>query len=394
MKTLKFLALTSTIVTSGLSLASECGIVDGSFVPEGFTCTWSDEFGGDLFQNQSPTGLDSRNWSYEFINVNNEQQVYTSRDCVNHPETWNTCVSDGRLVIQGRQLDQEITCPGHIDCAPSYGHSGSRTASYSSARLTSKTKQEWRRGYLEFRVRLPDQGRSPQPGSWPAVWTLQNEIIEGPGGGTRSWPLRGAHEFDILEWTARYNLIESNAIWEPTDTKIGLGPNSCNFFPEGGHPACQGPQKVQRDKKCNGQIDNTPYNATPQSTHSDLDSWVWQRHMSWTSLPEPHNSDIFGCAGESQFDHNGWYTYGYLWTKDHLKVLVDGELQHVLDLSKPGLEGWHDYDQFLIINMAYGGDLGCKFYHSEDNFDPEACLKNIEDWSTQTLEIDYIRLYQ
>ena len=384
------------IASQGISKEhlNHCSHLKSRYVPDGLHCTWSDEFGGIEGQGQPQQELNRQNWSYEFIVVNNEQQVYTKKDCLKNPRQWNTCVSDGKLTIKGRPLEKPMTCPGDPDCAPSYRNHGNRTASYSSARITSKTKMEWQYGYLEFRVRLPDQNRSPQAGSWPAIWTLQNQIQEGPGTGAKPWPVKGAHEFDILEWTARYHFIESNAIWEPTHLKTDLGYNTCNFWPEGGHPACLGPEKIRRDKNCTGVFDKTPYPDTLGTTHHDANSWIWQRNMVWHQSPEPHNGEIFGCHGTSTFDHNGWYIYGYLWNKDAIQVFVNGELKHSLDIKQQGLEGWHQFKQFLIINMAYGGDLGCKFYHNIDNSDPAACLKQIKDWSTQTLEIDYIRLYQ
>jgi hypothetical protein len=219
---------------------------------------------------------------------------------------------------------------------------------------------------------------------------LQNEIGEGPGGGSSAWPTQGAHEFDILEWTPKYGLFESNAIWEPDTGLNGLGYNSCNFWPEGGHPACQGPSKLRRDKGCNGSYDSgTRYADRWGSDHSDAESYVWQRHMSWHNAPEPHDTNMFGCDGSSTFNHNGWYTVGYNWTNSAIQVSINGAVQHELDITRAGLEAWSNYDQFLIMNIAYGGALGCKFEP-----DPAACINQISNWDKQTMEVDYVRYYQ
>ena len=118
---------------------------------------WSDEF--------NYTGLpDSTKWSYETGNSgwgNNELEYYTGY----RPE--NARVENGRLVIEARREDY-------------------KGASYTSARLLSRNKGDWRYGRIEVKAKLP-QGR----GMWPAIWMLPTKWSYG------GWPHSG--EIDIME---------------------------------------------------------------------------------------------------------------------------------------------------------------------------------------------------
>ncbi len=118
---------------------------------------WSDEF--------NYKGLpDSTKWGYDTGNHgwgNNELQYYT----VNRLE--NARVADGVLVIEAVKED----------------YNGSK---YTSARLLSKNKGDWKYGRIEVRAKLP-RGR----GIWPAIWMLPTDWAYG------AWPASG--EIDIME---------------------------------------------------------------------------------------------------------------------------------------------------------------------------------------------------
>jgi len=79
----------------------------------------------------------------------------------------NSYVSNGTLKIVARREDYE-------------------NRKYTSARLTTKLKQDWRYGRIEVRARLPLGG-----GSWSAIWMLPTHWKHG------SWPTSG--ELDIME---------------------------------------------------------------------------------------------------------------------------------------------------------------------------------------------------
>ena len=118
---------------------------------------WSDEF--------NYTGIpDSTKWGYDTGGHgwgNNEKQYYTQKN----PE--NASVKNGVLSIT----------------AIKENFSG---ASYTSARLVSKNKGDWKYGRFEIRAKMP-KGR----GLWPAIWMLPTDWKYG------DWPVSG--EIDIME---------------------------------------------------------------------------------------------------------------------------------------------------------------------------------------------------
>jgi beta-glucanase (GH16 family) len=118
---------------------------------------WSDEFNG--------TGLpDSSKWTYDIGNWgwgNNELEYYT----VNRLE--NARQEDGNLVIEARKDDGVYP--------------------WSSARLTTRGKESFLYGKIEFRAKVPS-GR----GTWSAGWLLGDEYKD-----ELSWPYCG--EIDVLE---------------------------------------------------------------------------------------------------------------------------------------------------------------------------------------------------
>lgn len=118
---------------------------------------WKDEF--------NYSGLpDSSRWSYQTGRSgwgNNELQHYTNAD------TSNANVKDGILYITAR-------------------NTGEGENKYTSARLVTQYKGDWKYGKLEVRARLP-KGR----GLWPAIWMLPTENKYG------GWPASG--EIDVME---------------------------------------------------------------------------------------------------------------------------------------------------------------------------------------------------
>jgi beta-glucanase (GH16 family) len=121
---------------------------------------WSDEFDG--------TELDTELWNYDIGDGcpdlcgwgNNEQQYYSDS-----PE--NISVADGILTITGK----EDTLGG---------------LEYSSAKITSFGKGEFKYGRFEARMRFPQT-----QGVWPAFWMLPADNVYGV------WPQSG--EIDIVE---------------------------------------------------------------------------------------------------------------------------------------------------------------------------------------------------
>ncbi len=121
----------------------------------GWRLVWNDEFNG--------TSVDLSKWEYEVNGDgggNNELQYYTAR-------ATNSYVQDGALVIQA--LKEEYL-----------------GKHYTSARMRTRNKGDWKYGRMEVRAKLP-YGR----GMWPAIWMLPTDWEYG------GWPMSG--EIDIME---------------------------------------------------------------------------------------------------------------------------------------------------------------------------------------------------
>ena len=121
----------------------------------GYTLVWSDEFNGSI--------VDRSNWGYETGNGgwgNNELENYTSSNK-------NSFVSNGNLIIEARKEK-------------------SGTANYTSARMVTKGRKDFKYGRIDIRAKLP-KGQ----GIWPALWMLGTNID------AVSWPACG--EIDMLE---------------------------------------------------------------------------------------------------------------------------------------------------------------------------------------------------
>ena len=137
------------------------GIPDGGYATPatypGMDLLWADEFDADA--------LDPERWSYEIGTGNNgwgnaEEQYYRRE---------NTALFDGHLVIEARDD----------------GFSGSE---YTSSRIVTMDKREFRYGRVDIRAALPEG-----QGLWPALWMLGANIDR------VGWPRCG--EIDIMELT-------------------------------------------------------------------------------------------------------------------------------------------------------------------------------------------------
>jgi len=128
-------------------------------IPQGWQLVWHDEFDG--------SDIDPSKWEHE-VNAqgggNNELQYYTDR-------AQNSYVKDGVLVIQA--LKELYTGP-------------EGTREYTSARLHTKNKGDWKYGSFVIRAKLPS-GK----GLWPAIWMLPTDNVYG------DWAASG--EIDIME---------------------------------------------------------------------------------------------------------------------------------------------------------------------------------------------------
>ncbi|MEJ5303030.1 MAG: family 16 glycosylhydrolase [Bacteroidales bacterium] len=119
---------------------------------------WADEFDYNGLPDPNRWGYDvgGNGWG------NNELQYYTE----NRLE--NARVENGKLIIEARKEP--------------WGNN-----EYTSARLVTRNKGDWKYGRIEAMARLP-HGR----GTWPAIWMLPTNWVYG------AWPKSG--EIDIMEY--------------------------------------------------------------------------------------------------------------------------------------------------------------------------------------------------
>ena len=119
---------------------------------------WSDEFDGPNGSAPDPTKWNLIDAGGGF--GNNELQYYTRRRD-------NSYLENGSLVIVAKKENYN-------------------NHAYTSAKLTSQYKGDWKYGRFEIRAKLP-YGR----GMWPAIWMMPTDSVYG------GWPKSG--EIDIME---------------------------------------------------------------------------------------------------------------------------------------------------------------------------------------------------
>ncbi len=171
---------------------------------ENYQMVWNDEFDG--------SEIDDSKWSYESGDGcpdlcgwgNNELEYYTDR-----PE--NSYISNGNLVIEAKK-ESPLYLGEH---------------QYTSARMVTKGKGDWKYGRMDVRAKLPTG-----QGLWPAIWMLPTDTVYG------LWPRSG--EIDIMEnigsepnkvfGTVHYGLGFENWRFFSQDTIKNSGPSFVDEF--------------------------------------------------------------------------------------------------------------------------------------------------------------------
>lgn len=231
------------------------------------TLLFSDEF-------NTPGAPDSSKWSYDIGSGgwgNSESEYYTNR-------TDNAKVEGGYLKI----------------IAQKESYQGSE---YTSARLKTQNKFNFKYGKVEVRAKLPAGG-----GTWPAIWMLGSNIT------SVGWPASG--EIDIMEHIGN-----------------DLG-------------------------RIHGSI------HTPSSFGATVNTS--------TKLV----SDV----------STAFHVYGVTWSPESIEFTIDEVVFYTYNPSAKNSNTWpFDANQFIILNVAMGGNFG-------GSIDP--------NFSQATMEIDYVRVYQ
>jgi beta-glucanase (GH16 family) len=279
---------------------------------------WQDEFNDEE--------IDLSKWSFE-INCygggNDEQQCYTDRNK-------NAFIEQGILKIVA--LRENFTGPASQDDDPNYNLLNTRTLPYTSARLRSKSKGDWRYGRFEISAKLP-QGQ----GTWPAIWMLPTDWIYG------GWA--GSGEIDIMEAVnLKAQSDEYGAMSGEEESRIHGTLHYGRAWP---------------DNVYSGKEYKLPEGINPADDFH-IYAIEWQEGEIRWYVDNIH----FSTQREE-----GWYTQ-YMNDEGTLIDGVDGA---------PFNQKFH-----LLLNFAVGGNWAAKV--NEKGID--------ESIFPQSLEIDYVRVYK
>ena len=154
--------------------------------PSGYTArdlVWADEFSGKTVK--------SDNWAYEVGNGdwgwgNQEAEYYTARSS-------NVYIAD---ITDNKSIDNKALAIKAM-------RDDIGGCQYSSGRVKTAGKQQFKYGYYEARIKM-DNGMAQ--GIWPAFWML---------GTNGTWP--GCGEYDIMEHVNAENYVNSTLHWQAND---------------------------------------------------------------------------------------------------------------------------------------------------------------------------------
>ncbi|MGY5450401.1 glycoside hydrolase family 16 protein [Agarivorans sp. MS3-6] len=274
---------------------------------------WSDEFDGDE--------IDTRKWGWEqncWGGGNNEQQCYTKRKA-------NSFVEDGKLHIVAKRGN--FTGPDNPD-----GKKGlNKTLPYTSARLRTLNKGDWKYGRFEVRAKLPEG-----QGTWPAIWMLPTDWVYG------GWAASG--EIDIMEAVnLKTSSDEKGSIGQP-ESRVHGTLHFGKKWPDNAHT---------------GQGAKLPNGINPADDyHTYAIEWE-EGEIRWY---------VDNIHFATQKD-NGWYS----------QYEKDGELITATEPGAPFNQKFH-----LLLNLAVGGNWAAKA--NEHGID--------ESVFPQALSVDYVRVYR
>ena len=276
---------------------------------------WEDDFNGD--------SIDDGKWNFEVDCAgggNNEKQCYTdSKD--------NAFVENGILNIVALPAEEGATKP------------------YTSARLNTRYKADFKYGRFEMRAKLPSG-----QGTWPAFWMMPTDEVYG------GWPRSG--EIDI---------VEAVNLKVPTDD--GLESNIYGTL----HYGKEWPNNDQSGKAYTFDQASNP----ADDFHTYAIEWQ-EGEIRWyvddyLYATQRKSELLYNASGEAlALKHKGWYSEYFDQTT--------GELTTFWDASP------YDQEFYLILNFAVGGDW------------PENVNATGIDTSAfengQAFEIDYVRVYE
>ena len=159
---------------SACAATSDSDIEVGAGPTAQWKLVWADEFSG--------SAVDTSKWNYDIDcwgGGNNEQQCYTD-----NPK--NAFIENGILKLTAHKERAEgAAYPPHMRDTKKR-REAKNSKDYTSARLTTKNKGDWKYARIDVRAKLP-KGQ----GTWPAIWMLPTDNVYG------TWASSG--EIDIME---------------------------------------------------------------------------------------------------------------------------------------------------------------------------------------------------
>ncbi|WP_421132786.1 family 16 glycosylhydrolase [Alteromonas sp. A079] len=300
----------------GATTSTDINVVEPSAPVSDWQLVWSDEFDG--------TSIDDDKWTHE-VNCagggNNEAQCYTD-------EGTNSFVDDGVLNIVALPAEEGAQKP------------------YTSARLNTRYKGDFKYGRIEMRAKMPSG-----QGSWPAFWMMPTDEVYG------GWPRSG--EIDIVE---AVNLKAADIDGNPEAHIYGT--------------LHYGKEWPNNDSS--GQAYSLPNDANPAD---DFHTYAieWQEgeirwYMDGYLYATQRRSEVrVNSKGEATgLAHRGWYAEYF--------EQGSGELTTFWDNAP------FDQDFYLILNLAVGGNWPEAVNETGINADAFA--------QGQTFAIDYVRVYE
>ena len=277
---------------------------------------WQDEFDGN--------SINASKWTHE-INCagggNNEKQCYTD-------SSENAYVADGKLHIVALPAEEGAEKP------------------FTSARLVTRNKADFKYGRFEMRAQLPFG-----QGSWPAFWMMPTDSVYG------TWPKSG--EIDIMEAvnlkvTGDDGIAEANVHgtlhygrdW-PNNASSGKGYS----LPDGANPA-------------------DDFHTYAIEWQEGEIRWYMDGYLYAT---QRQSKVRYNSRGEAVgLAHRGWYTEYF--------NQATGELQTHWDAAP------FDQEFFMILNLAVGGNWPENVNNLGIDADAFA--------NGQKFIVDYVRVYQ
>ena len=277
---------------------------------------WNDEFDG--------TAINSNKWNYE-INCtgggNNEKQCYTDSN-------ENAFVKDGVLNIVALPAEEGAEKP------------------YTSARLTTQHKADFKYGRFEMRAKLP-YGQ----GSWPAFWMMPTDSVYG------SWPRSG--EIDIME-AVNLKVVGDDGVAEANVH------GTLHYGREWPNNASSG-KAYQLPDGINPADDFHTYAIEWQEGEI---RWYVDGYLFAT---QRQSKVRYNSKGEADgLSHRGWFAEYFNQSSGELEVHWD---------AAP-----FDQEFFMILNLAVGGN----WPENVNNLGIDAAAFA----DGQRFEVDYVRVYE